>query len=73
MDAKQSGCRARLHTPVLSAIGCAHNSSFEEANSRAVIFIAEMYGIEPVSCVGGLLRPVVATICCPQNDALLPY
>src|SRR6266850_129112 len=73
MDVEQPGCPARLHTPVLSAISCADNFSFEEANSRAVIFIAEMDGIEPVSCVGGLLRPVVATISCPQNDSLLAY
>ena len=38
-----------------------------------MIFIGEMDGIKPVSCVGGLLRPVVATICCPQDDALLAY
>jgi hypothetical protein len=49
IDAKQPRCRARLHTPVLSAISCTDNFSFEEANSRAVIFIGEMYGIEPVS------------------------
>src|SRR3954447_15633734 len=73
MNAQQPGSLGRLDCPVLSPIGCADNFSFEKANSRAMIFIGEMYRIEPVSCVGDLLGPVVATICCLQNDAVLPY
>jgi len=57
----------------LSPIGCVDNFSFEETNSGTVVFIGEMYGIKPVSCVGGLLRPVLATISCPQDDTLLAY
>jgi hypothetical protein len=57
----------------LSAIACADNFSFEKPNSRAVIFIGKMYGIKPVSRVDSLLCPVVATVCCPQDDAFLAH
>jgi hypothetical protein len=57
----------------LSAIGRAENFSFKEADSRAVIFIGKLDGIKPVGCIGRLLRPVVATVCCFQDDPLLAY
>src|SRR5204863_182660 len=64
---------ACLSSPILSTIGCAENFSFEESDSCAVIFIAEVYSIEPVGCISRLLHPVVAAISCPQDDALLAY
>src|SRR5206468_736667 len=67
------GCLAGLSDPNLSTIGCPENFSFEEPHSHAMVFIAEVYGIKPVSCVGGLLRPVVAAVGCPEDDALLAY
>ena len=57
----------------MSTIGCAENFSFEEPDSCAVIFIAEVYSIEPVSCISRLLHPVVAAVSRPQDDALLAY
>src|SRR5207247_9019272 len=70
---QQACCLACLSSPILSTIGCGENFSFEESDSCAVIFIAEVYSIEPVGCISRLLHPVVAAISCPQDDALLAY
>ena len=45
--------------------------SIQEANSRAVIFIAEVYGIKQVGGVANLLDPVASAIGCPQDYAII--
>ena len=45
--------------------------SVEEANSGAVIFIAEVYGIKQVGRVANLLDPVVAAIGRPKDYAII--
>ena len=73
INSEEACCLAGMSNPVFSAIGCGKNFSLEKADSRAVIFVAEVYGIKPVSRIGRLLIPVTATICCPQDYALLAY
>jgi hypothetical protein len=45
--------------------------SVEEANSGAVIFVAEVHGIKQVSRAASLLDPVVATIGRLKNYAII--
>jgi hypothetical protein len=64
-NSEEACCLAGLSSPALPAIGRSDNCSVEKADGSAVIFVAEVYRIKPVSCVARLLIPVIATICCP--------
>ena len=65
INAEEACCLAGLRSPRLPAICRSNNCSAEEAHGGAVIFVAEIHGIKPISRVALLLIPVVATIGCP--------
>ena len=60
-----------LRNPTLSTVGCSVDCSVKEANSGAVIFIAEVYGIKQVGGVANLLDPVASAIGCPQDYTII--
>jgi hypothetical protein len=73
INSEKACCLAGFRGPRLPAVCRSNDCSIEKADSCAVIFVAEVYGIKPVTRVARLLIPVATTIGCSQDYAILAY